>query len=350
MATKSYELELHESKNTSTRLTEIVTGYHRFKIVGYSWEKGMGVGNCLTSRVFTVGGYEWVIEYYPDGYTEDDKDYLSFYLSLKGEGEEVKAQFEFTVLDRKGRSSTLYFITPKVTFGGNQKRWGRRKFVERKIFERSGYIRNDSFTIVCTIAIAKPSRFTKYEPVMEPPPNVHQQLCHLLKRGRGADVTFEVGGETFKAHKCVLVARSPVFDAQFFGSIKWKEAEILKLDDIEPEVFRVLLHFVYSDSLPEFDDKQLDPVILHQHLLVAADRFEVHGLRLICKQELSKNIEVEHLATSLTLAEQHYCSVLKTSCFNFVSSSEILAGYKHMAQSFPNLPVELTKNLRNFQS
>ncbi|XP_020976828.1 BTB/POZ and MATH domain-containing protein 1-like [Arachis ipaensis] len=42
----------------------------------------------------------------------------------------------------------------------------------------------------------------------------------LLKSGRGTDVSFEVNGEIFAAHKLVLAARSPVFRAQICGPVK----------------------------------------------------------------------------------------------------------------------------------
>ncbi|KAB8112811.1 hypothetical protein EE612_051545, partial [Oryza sativa] len=36
----------------------------------------------------------------------------------------------------------------------------------------------------------------------------------------GADVTFQVGGETVAAHRAVLAARSRVFRAELFGPMK----------------------------------------------------------------------------------------------------------------------------------
>jgi len=41
--------------------------------------------------------------------------------------------------------------------------------------------------------------------------------CKPLAEGRGADVSFAVGGETLRAHRFILAARSPVFAAQLDG-------------------------------------------------------------------------------------------------------------------------------------
>ena len=58
--------------------------------------------------------------------------------------------------------------------------------------------------------------------VIVPPSNLSQNLAYLLESGKGADITFVVKGEIFKAHRCVLAARSDVFNATLFGYLKEK--------------------------------------------------------------------------------------------------------------------------------
>jgi speckle-type POZ protein len=50
-------------------------------------------------------------------------------------------------------------------------------------------------------------------------------------------------------------------------------------------VFRSLLHFIYTDSLPEIDDR--DRTAMAQHLLVAADQYGMERLKLICEYVLN---------------------------------------------------------------
>lgn len=57
----------------------------------------------------------------------------------------------------------------------------------------------------------------------------------------GRDIVFRVGEETFKAHKLILAARSPVFRAQFFGLIGNPNMDEVVLEDIEPSIFKVIL-------------------------------------------------------------------------------------------------------------
>ncbi|RLN03284.1 hypothetical protein C2845_PM13G06520 [Panicum miliaceum] len=74
----------------SSHTTEAETGTHSFKIVGYSLKKGFGFGKPIQSATFTVGGYDWVIRFYPDGVGEVTKEYTAVYLILLSKDAEPK--------------------------------------------------------------------------------------------------------------------------------------------------------------------------------------------------------------------------------------------------------------------
>jgi speckle-type POZ protein len=132
------------------------------------------------------------------------------------------------------------------------------------------------------------------------------------------DVTFKVGVDTFRAHRCILVARSSVFKAELLGPMKEKTAARVRINDMESNVFKALLHFIYTDSLPEIAEG--DTAAMCQHLLVAADRYSMERLKLICEEKLCNHICKRTAATTLTLAEQHGCGTLKKACFKFLAS------------------------------
>ena len=106
-------------------------------------------------------------------------------------------------------------------------------------------------------------------------------------------------------HRCVLAFRSPVFRAEFLGPMKEKAENLIRIDDMEPAIFEALLHFIYTDRLPDSCSDGRNPAIMH--LLVAADRYGVERPRLLCESKLSEVIDVETVATTLALAEQHNC-------------------------------------------
>ncbi len=53
----------------------------------------------------------------------------------------------------------------------------------------------------------------------------------------------------------------------------------VQVDDVKAPVFQALLHFVYTDSLPEEHDGALLEVPMAQHLLAAADKYQLTRLR-----------------------------------------------------------------------
>ncbi|KAJ1276437.1 hypothetical protein BS78_05G214300, partial [Paspalum vaginatum] len=297
---------------TSTITAETTTGWHELKIEGYTITKG-GVGKGINSATFTVGGHSWYIRYYPDGNCDKSAHWVSVYLYLAddpsaaaaavdgGDGD-VKARYKFSLIDEAADQPVASW-QPR----------GYHQFIKATDLLES--LKGDGFRIRCEVTVMREicveaAAADAAEPLAVPPPELHQHLGALLDGGVGGDVTFHVGGEQFTAHRCVLAARSPVLMAELFGSMKENAAMAsVRVDDIEPRVFRALLRFVYSDSLPEVDDD--DVVGMAQHLLVAADRYSMQRMKVMCVAMLLKHMDASVLATTLTLAEQHGCEGLK---------------------------------------
>ncbi|CAM0147603.1 unnamed protein product [Urochloa decumbens] len=172
-----------------------------------------------------------------------------------------------------------------------------------------------------------------------------KDLGHLLATKEGADVDFEVGGMVFAAHRCVLAARSPVFKDDFFGPTKEENTSYIRINDMNPETFQALLHYIYTDSLPEMNDQEVGAVV--HHLLSAADRFGLKGLKSTMENRLCTRVCVTNALATLVLAEQHQCHELKNSCFRFIAcpenDREVMAtdDVEHLAKSCPSIVREL---------
>jgi speckle-type POZ protein len=114
---------------------------------------------------------------------------------------------------------------------------------------------------------------------------------------------------------------------------------------MEARVFRCMLHFIYTDSLPESD--AADKAVMAQHLLVAADWYDLQRLKLICEDMLRSSVDISLAATTLVLAEQHACQELKAACFEFLKApgnlKAVMAsdGFQHLKRSCPSLLEEL---------
>ncbi|CAL5067912.1 unnamed protein product [Urochloa decumbens] len=366
------------SRSSSTIVAGNAGGYHDLKIDGYSRIKGLPTGVPLRSSPFTVGGHRWSIAFYPNGRGAESEGYISLSLILdedliefeeeeEEEEEEVMAQFQFAFMVEhrdpffRKRMEKVNSRSSAVRRFHSYGSFVFEKFIKRSFLEEStGAIKSDSLTIRCDIVVlddlgpeeAAAAAEATAPTTFVPPPDLHRHLADLLKTGKGADVVFQIGGETLPAHRCVLAARSPVFSAEFFGAMKESDNNaggVVRVDDMEAQVFKAFLCFLYTESLPEMSKKDED--VMYQHLLVAADKYGIERLKFICEDKLCKYIDVGKVATVLTLAEQHNCHWLKKACLDFLSAPAILKvvmasdGFEHLSSSCPSLKIALVSML-----
>ncbi|CAN6305116.1 unnamed protein product [Urochloa humidicola] len=207
------------SRSGSSIVAHTARGYHIFKIDAYSLTKNLPTGDCIKSTLFTIGGHSWRIRYYPNGVDSETAAYISVFLNL-GEtvAKPVKAQYQFRIANEVVEDPMEYDETD--SFEGHSG-WGYKMFMMREKLE-SEHLKNDSFSIRCDILVINEFSAVDTPPALieVPASDMHRHLTELLRTGKGADVVLNVGGETFTAHRWMLAARSPVFNAELFGMMK----------------------------------------------------------------------------------------------------------------------------------
>nr|CAB3499636.1 unnamed protein product [Digitaria exilis] len=341
------------SRSASAIVAGAATGYHVLKIAGYSRTKeALPNGQRIDSSHFLVGGRTWFVKYFPNGSAAEDADFISLFLSLHDKvAEAVKAQFTVSLLDQDGKPVPFYSrATEFVNFSEKPGGWGYPRFMERESLEKSKYICGDCFTVRFDVTVLKDVQTVETPFLVVPPSDMHKHFGDLLSSKEGADVKFRVGKKTFSAHRLVLSTRSRVFKAELYGKMKESAtSNVIHINDMEAEVFDALLTFMYTDSLPEMMEQEESAMA--QHLLVAADRYNLERLKLICEGKLCNHIDSDSVATILALAEQHNCPVLKDACFAFLSSSGTLNavietdGFEHLIVSCPRVLKELVSKV-----
>ncbi|XP_026410295.1 BTB/POZ and MATH domain-containing protein 3-like [Papaver somniferum] len=287
---------------------ETVKGSHEFKINGYSLAKGMGVGKYKTSG-------------------------------------------KFTNQNRKGQC--LGSSKSPVTFKAGNSIWGFAQYMKRSELEASDYLKDDCFIIHCTVGIVQ-TRVEERKHYVTPVPasDVAQNLKGLLQSEIGSDITFQVGNEEFRAHKSILAARSPVFRAHFFGLVGNPDKEAVVIEEFKPFVFKAMLLFLYSDELPEThelsdSDSPCTSTTIMQHMLAAANHYNLARLKLMCEAKLCEGITAGTVADTLALAERHQCLQLKTVCLKFAAKPENIGeviksdGYAYLEKWSPSLLTDL---------
>ncbi|CAO2149722.1 unnamed protein product [Urochloa humidicola] len=313
--------------------------------------------SCWSSN---IGGYDWQCNYA----TNYSRGTVSLILLLPHDNirDPINARFKFSLLDREGRPVPSSTRASSFQNWSTQHRWEWicDDFITKEDLEQPEYRLDDaygSFTVRFDIAL-KPFKAKGTDAfVTVPPSDLHHHLGNLLECKEGTDVTFHVaGGDMFPAHRCVLAARSPVFRAQLFGGMKEsKQTEsgvIVAIEDMEAQVFSSLLHFCYTDSLLKAVEDDDDWSMEHyQHLLVAADRYGLERMKLICQEKLCSHICADSVGRMLALADQYHCPGLKEACFDFLCSSTNLDlftetdGFEVLTDSCPVVLKELLAKL-----
>ncbi|CAL5039865.1 unnamed protein product [Urochloa decumbens] len=338
-------------------LTEAARFVQLFKISGLTATKQKP--RYTASRAITVGGLDWLIEFDP---TADPRlyvstgDWIMFRARLISEGSGgVAASFSCRLVDPSptGLGNSPVEVIKSSIFYENRSL--DVFLITWSDLESSRYRKpkDDCIFVQCALTVLEPQDAAAGAAAEDaaasvPSSDLHLQLGELLRSQKGADITFIVAGEPVPAHRSVLAARSPVFMAGLFGDMREKASAIVEINDMEVGVFKAMLHFVYTDTVPELEEKGKQATLMAQHLLEAADRYGLERLRRICVEEMCTNIGVDTVATTLALAEQHGCSELKSRCMKFILATTgnlhavaATEGYKHLEASCPSVLTEL---------
>eukprot|EP00823_Brevimastigomonas_motovehiculus_P002383 TRINITY_DN145_c0_g3_i1.p1 TRINITY_DN145_c0_g3~~TRINITY_DN145_c0_g3_i1.p1 ORF type:complete len:561 (-),score=76.33 TRINITY_DN145_c0_g3_i1:66-1589(-) len=149
----------------------------------------------------------------------------------------------------------------------------------------------------------------KAEDTADPVPTLFDNLSELCLSERFADVYFRVSpsssseGERIPAHRLIVAAASPVFEAMLFPqtiasasskintNVLHEEYDIV-INDTSPTMFKRMLKAIYHDSV----NISVDHVI---PLITLADKYQVDSLREHCIRCLEENANPRNVCTIL---------------------------------------------------
>lgn len=116
---------------------------------------------------------------------------------------------------------------------------GYKRFYRRSLLESSDFLKNDCLKINCTVGVVVSAiDYPQLHSISVPESDIGSHFGTLLENMEGSDVTFDVAGEKFPAHKLVLAARSPEFRSKFFCGLDVEKQEIT-VTDLDTKVFKV---------------------------------------------------------------------------------------------------------------
>jgi len=314
------------------------------------------MGEVLKSSTFSAGANDklkWCLRVNPKGLDEESKDYLSLYLLLVScNKSEVRAKFKFSILNAK-REETKAMESQRAYRFVQGKDWGFKKFIRRDFLmdEANGLLPDDKLTIFCEVSVVgdtiNVSGQSNCTPVKVPECRLSEDLGALWDRQAFSDVTLCVDGREFHAHKALLAARSPVFNAMFEHEMEERNSGRVEIKDIDHEVLREMLRFIYTGKAPNLDKMAAD-------LLAAADMYALERLKVMCEEALCSSLTIDSSSEVLVLADMHSADQLKTHAIDFINShaTDVMdtTGWKNMVLSQPHLVADAFRALASQQS
>ncbi|KAI6661017.1 Protein roadkill [Oopsacas minuta] len=309
------------------------------------------MGESLKSSTFSScpdDPLKWCLRVNPKGLDEDSKDYLSVYLLLlSGNKGEVRAKFKFSILNHK-REERKAMESQRAYRFVQGKDWGFKKFIRRDFLmdDANGLLPMDKLTIYCEVNVVSDAVTTcsqnSVAKLVIPPCTINQDYGTLIDTPMYNDVYLEANNEKIPAHKAILASRSPVFKAMFEHKMEESETGCVTIDDVDIEVLRDLLHFVYTGNSPcleKFADR----------LLAAADKYALERLKVMCEESLCMNLTCENAADILILADLHSADQLKSKAIEFIygHAADVMdcPNWSTLISSHPNLISEVFRAL-----
>jgi hypothetical protein len=314
----------------------------------------------LCSPEFIVDGDKWCIEVFLRG--------CSFYRSRNSYFATAHDHTAINLQLMGAPTGCAKTVDATISAAGRSRNWSARYFYPAgpssvsniptadKLFEVPHTLILDSsadgvLTITATLrrsgearVVRSPVRALSSAPVPPADKSLMSQLAELRLSGRDADVTLQCSdGEVLAAHAWLLSLRSPVFAVQFSGPLASESKTLTVPDDIQSSVMRRVLDYVYADELTVASPEE------GQHLLNAADHYEMTGLLAIAERALLDGMTVEAAAFTLTLAEQHGAAALKRAALNFIAAHSVAVmdtpGWAHLRASCPALLEEVIRTM-----
>ncbi|XP_043910888.1 speckle-type POZ protein-like [Protopterus annectens] len=286
---------------------------------------------------------KWCLQVFPSGLDKESEDFLSVFLFLVSSSKrKITAKFKISILGAKGEEAIARDSKMTYHFVKGQD-WGFKKFIQRDfLFNKANeLLPDDIFTLFCEVSAALDSVTISSQntsnKIKIPECRLTEELRDLWVKSRFTDCSFCVVGQEFQAHKAILAARSPVFSAMFEHRMEEEIKNQFEITDVKPEIFKEMLHFIYTGMSPNLDKVAYD-------LLAAADKYALERLKLMCESALSRSLSVENAAEILILAEHHSTDLLKTKALEFINhhAADVIetTGWKYLMISCPHLVVQ----------
>jgi speckle-type POZ protein len=113
------------------------------------------------------------------------------------------------------------------------------------------------------------------------------------------------------AHRCILAARTAVFEAVLRTCTMQGKTKKLTLNDIDSATMLEILRYIYTGKVQNLDK-------LASQVLAAADKYDLKILKTMCEYKLCNQLAKDNVMNFLLLADRYHMKKLEERCFEIL--------------------------------
>lgn len=280
-------------------------GKFSHRIVGWSGLQ-RHVGAHIESPMVELCDRRWLLRVFPGGSAPKHKQFVSIYLANRSNSVVMASYTLYCMNQIAGKEHKSFKSSGIKVFEtqgqGKIDGWGRDRFIGTHELENEddGFCVND--TVVFAVEITVFGELEHQYLAQSKGHTLDQDLKALLVTNKNADMCLWLDNRTVQmnCHRCILAARSPVFQAMLSHDTAERASGEVCLEE-DSVVVKIFLDFLYTDSC---DDETMNDY--GTHLLAMGCKYQVPLLVSLCESYFAKSVNCDNVISLYLLADL-YC-------------------------------------------
>jgi len=299
---------------------------------------------ALETPIFNIGDTKWWLKTYPNGNKEGHEGTVYVYLMSKN-SKKITAHFEVFTKNTVGTEHHAKKVTQDFEYSERGGGRGITFLKHSKILENEAKILKKGRLDLMVVINVKQNEIVDTIPTPrdevtseEMAENLKHDLKGMMEKKQFTDFKIICDGAETDCHKSILAARSDVFSAMFENDMLENETNQVVIKDLVKEVIHPMIEYIYTGNVKDITTDTA-------HLLKAADKYNLGGLKKLCEEALIKTLAVENCVDMIILADMYHAHDLKQMSKEMIVKNGAIVilqeGWKEKLKMFPYILCEI---------
>lgn len=142
--------------------------------------------------------------------------------------------------------------------------------------------------------------------------NAFQNMEEIRRLGKLCDVTLVAQNHKYSAHRIVLAASIPYFNAMLLHDLIESKQEVITINNVDAGALEQFINYSYNGKITITNDNV-------QSLLIGANFFHLKAIKTACCEYIKKRLSVQDALCVKSFAEQLMCHDLVLSVNRFIN-------------------------------